>query len=207
MQYALRFSKLKGRGVYGCGTDLQGGGNRIAGKRSLSDSFQNWKGRTVYVGECCGSCDHHADAGERDRRFAPDYPLTIWIMSFLAVCGLVLAVMLFLLLIRQFRPELAPPLNLCITLFLTLSAIASIIPLVSYLQELELGKFELYLPYLMKSMGISLLSTTAADLCRDSGESAVATKQELLGKCEIVLLSIPLLKELLTLAHELMRFS
>ena len=35
MQYALRFSKLKGRGVYGCGTDLQGGGNRIAGKRQI----------------------------------------------------------------------------------------------------------------------------------------------------------------------------
>ena len=128
-------------------------------------------------------------------------------MSFLSVCGLVLAVMLFLLLIRQFRPELAPPLNLCLTLFLTLSAIAAMIPLISYLQELELGKFDVYLPYLMKSMGISLLSTTAADLCRDSGESSIASKLELLGKCEIVLLSIPLLKELLTLAEELMRLT
>ncbi|MBQ7325162.1 MAG: hypothetical protein IJW98_05425 [Clostridia bacterium] len=128
-------------------------------------------------------------------------------MSFIAVCGLVLAVMLFLLLIRQFRPELAPPLNLCLTLFLTLSAIAAMIPLLTYLKELEIGKFEVYLPYLMKSMGISLLSTTAADLCRDSGEGSIANKLELLGKCEIVLLSLPLLKELLTLAQELMKFS
>lgn len=128
-------------------------------------------------------------------------------MSFIAVCGLVLAVMLFLLLIRQFRPELAPPLNLCLTLFLTLSAIAAMIPLLTYLKELEMGKFDVYLPYLMKSMGISLLSTTAADLCRDSGEGSIANKLELLGKCEIVLLSLPLLKELLTLAQELMKFS
>ena len=128
-------------------------------------------------------------------------------MSFIAVCGLVLAVMLFLLLIRQFRPELAPPLNLCLTLFLTLSAIAAMIPLLTYLKELEIGKFEVYLPYIMKSMGISLLSTTAADLCRDSGEGSIANKLELLGKCEIVLLSLPLLKELLTLAQELMKFS
>jgi stage III sporulation protein AD len=128
-------------------------------------------------------------------------------MSFIAVCGLVLAVMLFLLLIRQFRPELAPPLNLCLTLFLTLSAIAAMIPLLTYLKELEMGKFNVYLPYLMKSMGISLLSTTAADLCRDSGESSIANKLELLGKCEIVLLSLPLLKELLSLAQELMKFS
>ena len=81
------------------------------------------------------------------------------------------------------------------------------IPLLNYLQELELGKFSEYLPYLLKSMGISLLSSTAADLCRDSGESAVATKLELLGKCEIIVLSIPLLKELLSLAEELMRIS
>lgn len=128
-------------------------------------------------------------------------------MSFIAVCGLVLAVMLFLLLIRQFRPELAPPLNLCLTLFLTLSAIAAMIPLLTYLKELEMGKFDVYLPYLMKSMGISLLSTTAADLCRDSGEGSIANKLELLGKCEIVLLSLPLLKELLSLAQELMKFS
>jgi stage III sporulation protein AD len=128
-------------------------------------------------------------------------------MSFIAVCGLVLAVMLFLLLIRQFRPELAPPLNLCLTLFLTLSAIAAMIPLLSFLKELEMGKFDVYLPYLMKSMGISLLSTTAADLCRDSGEGSIANKLELLGKCEIVLLSLPLLKELLMLAQELMKFS
>lgn len=128
-------------------------------------------------------------------------------MSFISVCGLVLAVMLFLLLIRRFCPELAPPLNLCLTLFLTLSAIAAMIPLITYLQELNLGNFDVYLPYLMKSMGISLLSTTAADLCRDCGESSIASKLELIGKCEIVILSIPLLKELLQLAEELMRLS
>ncbi len=128
-------------------------------------------------------------------------------MSLLSVCGLVLAVMLFLLLIRQFRPELAPPLSLCMTLFLTLSSLAVMIPLLTYLKELKLEKFEQYLPYLFKSMGISLLSATAADLCRDVGEGAIASKLELLGRCEIAALSLPLLQELLTLAEALMKFS
>lgn len=128
-------------------------------------------------------------------------------MSIFAVCGLVLAVMLFLLIIRQFRPELAPPISLCMTLFLTLSAMAVMIPLLSYLKELRLGTFQEYLPYLFKSMGISLLSATAADLCRDVGEGAIASKLELLGRCEIAALSLPMLKDLLTLAEELMRFS
>lgn len=128
-------------------------------------------------------------------------------MSFLSICGLVLAVTLFLLLIRRFSPELAPPVSLCLTLFLTLSAITAMVPLLTYLKELELNTFDTYLPYIMKSMGISLLSTTAADLCRDCGESSVASKMELLGKSQIVLLSLPLLRELLGLATELMRLS
>ena len=128
-------------------------------------------------------------------------------MSLFAVCGLVLAVMLFLLLIRQFRPELAPPISLCMTIFLSLSSMAVMIPLLSYLKELRMEKFEAYLPYLFKSMGISLLSATAADLCRDVGEGSMASKLELLGRCEIAALGLPLLKELLTLAEELMRFS
>lgn len=128
-------------------------------------------------------------------------------MNLIAVCGLVLAVTLFLLLIRQFRPELAPPLSLCLTLFLTLFAMAAMVPLLQYVQELELGRFHEYLPYLFKSMGISLLCATAADLCKDCGEAAVASKLELIGRCEIAVLSLPLLKDILTLAEELMRFA
>ena len=128
-------------------------------------------------------------------------------MNFLSICGLALADMLFLLLIRRFSPELAPPLSLCLTVLLTLAALAATVPLLSYLQELELGKFDAYLPYLMKSVGISLISSTAADLCRDCGESSIAAKLEMLGKCEIVVLSLPLLRELLTLAEELMRLA
>ena len=188
-------------------SDLQNSRDRITGKCCLSNTFQNRKGRTVNAAERGRCCDHYVNVGQRDCRSAANHSLVIRTMSFLSVCGLVLAVMLFLLLIRQFKPELAPPLNLCITLFLTLSAITAMIPLLTYLQELELGTFSNYLPYLMKSMGISLLSSTASDLCRDSGESAIASKLELLGKCEIIALSIPLLRELLILAQELMRYT
>lgn len=125
-------------------------------------------------------------------------------MSFPSICGLVLSVTLFLLLIRQFKPEYAPPLSLTLTLFITLAALGAMIPLMHYLQELELNAFGDYLPYLFKSMGISILSATTADLCRDCGENAVAGKLELLGKCEIALLSLPLLKQLLSLAVSLM---
>lgn len=125
-------------------------------------------------------------------------------MSFFAVCGLVLSVTLFLILIRQLKPEFAPPLSLCLTIFVTLASLGVMVPLMNYLKELSLDRFGEYLPYLLKSVGVSLMSSTASDLCRDCGENAVAVKLELLGKCEIALLSLPLLKELLELAVGLM---
>ena len=128
-------------------------------------------------------------------------------MSFVSVCGLVIAMLLFIVLIRRFSPEFAPPLSLCITILLTMSALASLLPLFDYLKELELRSFDAYLPYLLKSVGISVLSSTAADLCRDCGEQSIGAKLELLGKCQILVLSIPLLRELLELSGELMRLS
>ena len=128
-------------------------------------------------------------------------------MNFVSVCGLVIAMLLFIVLIRRFSPEFAPPLSLCITILLTMSALASLLPLFDYLKELELRSFDAYLPYLLKSVGISVLSSTAGDLCRDCGEQSVGAKLELLGKCQILVLSIPLLRELLTLSGELMKLS
>lgn len=124
-------------------------------------------------------------------------------MSLFAICGLVLSITFFMILIRQFRPEYAPPLSLCLTIFVTLAALATLIPLMNYLKEMELNSFGEYLPYIYKSMGISFLTSTSSDLCRDCGENAVAVKLELLGKCEIALLSLPLLKELMALAISL----
>ena len=44
----------------------------------------------------------------------------------------------------------------------------------------------------------------SAELCRDAGESAIASKLELVGKAEIIILALPLVRELLGLAGGLM---
>ena len=41
-------------------------------------------------------------------------------------------------------------------------------------------------------------------ICRDCGENAIASKVELVGKCAILLLTLPMLKVLLELAKEMM---
>ena len=57
---------------------------------------------------------------------------------------------------------------------------------------------------ILRCLGIVLLGKTAADLCRDAGESAVASGMETVVKFTILLLAAPTLQELLHLIQEVL---
>lgn len=55
-----------------------------------------------------------------------------------------------------------------------------------------------YLELMGKILGTAFLAGLAADIARDSGETALAAKIELAGKVIIIVLSLPVLKAVLT---------
>ena len=57
---------------------------------------------------------------------------------------------------------------------------------------------------LLKITGISILVQYAVNLCKDSGESAIASKIDLGGKIIIISLSIPLISASMTMLLELL---
>ena len=48
---------------------------------------------------------------------------------------------------------------------------------------------------------MTLLAQTTGDICRDCGENAVAGKIEFAAKCAIMLLSLPVIKNILSLSE------
>ena len=119
-----------------------------------------------------------------------------------AVCltGALLAVV-----VRRGSPELS--------LLLTLGAAAAVLlflaePLGELLDFLtELGERSgvpqrLFLP-LYKTVGISLVVRVGGDLCRDAGESALASAVETAGAVCALLAALPLLRAVLDLLMEL----
>lgn len=54
-----------------------------------------------------------------------------------------------------------------------------------------------YLETLWKSIGICYLTGIASDVCRDSGEGALASVAELWGRVTLLLLMLPMAKTLL----------
>ena len=57
-----------------------------------------------------------------------------------------------------------------------------------------------YLKLVLKSIGIALLTQFASDICRDSGQSALAGKIEFAGKLFIAVLALPVAKSLIEVA-------
>ena len=57
-----------------------------------------------------------------------------------------------------------------------------------------------YFKVALKSVGIGYITSFIADSCRDCGQSSMALKAELAGKCAIFILSVPLILSVLEIA-------
>ena len=88
---------------------------------------------------------------------------------------------------------------------LAISCISAINPIVAYITELgevfgEESGVASSVTVLLKALGVSLITHICATVCRDSGEGSIAQYVELAGKIEIVLLSLPLIGEIIDIA-------
>ncbi len=62
-----------------------------------------------------------------------------------------------------------------------------------------------YFKVALKALGIGYITSFAADSCRDAGQSALASKAELAGKCAVWMLSLPLVVSVLKIAVGLIK--
>lgn len=65
----------------------------------------------------------------------------------------------------------------------------------------EYGVDTSYFLVALKALGICVITGFVADACRDAGQSSLALKAELAGRCAVFILSIPLLTSLLQTAY------
>lgn len=63
-----------------------------------------------------------------------------------------------------------------------------------------------YLTVMLKGVGVALLTQISAGVCRDCGDSSVASAVEFAGKTEILLLCLPFIRRILEYASELASF-
>jgi len=105
------------------------------------------------------------------------------------------------LLLKAHRPEMALQISLVtgIIIFLViLGKITAVVDLLSsYAEKVNIDM--VYINTLLKIVGIAYIAEFGAEVCRDAGEGAIASKVELAGKVIIVVMAVPIITSLLDL--------
>ncbi len=118
----------------------------------------------------------------------------------LAVTGVCAA-----MIVKQWKNDFLPLLRLSLALLFAIAAVNTASPLVSCLSGLSrwdgIGG---YAEIMIKALGIAVLTQCCSELCRECGENAAATGVELTGKVEILLLCLPLMGDILSVAENLL---
>ena len=106
-----------------------------------------------------------------------------------------------IIIIKQYRPEFAIYISIIagvLILYIAMDKFNSIINLLQSISN-KAGINKTFLEILLKITGIAFLSEFAVSICKDSGESAIASKIELGSKVIIISMSIPIISNLMEL--------
>ena len=123
----------------------------------------------------------------------------------LRVCLLAVTALSLALLVKAWKSDFLPLVRIAAALAFALLLISAATPIISYVEGLiQSTSAAGYAPILFKALGIAILTQRCSEICRECGEGGIATGVELVGKLEILLLCLPLINEILTLARELM---
>lgn len=124
-------------------------------------------------------------------------------MSELKVCGIVFCALSLIVVFKGLKGEYSLFIRLAITIGITILTLTIIQPILTYIENITSNHLiNKYFPYLIKSVGIAFIVQITADCCNDIGEGALADGVSLFGKVQIVLISIPLITDLISLANK-----
>jgi stage III sporulation protein AD len=113
---------------------------------------------------------------------------------------------IIIVVLKQYKPEYSMYVSIiagAIIIFLSLDKITAIINLLTNLSK-KSGINAEYLGILLKITGIAILTEFAVSICKDSGESAIASKIDFGGKVIVISMSVPIIYALLEIILKIM---
>lgn len=81
-------------------------------------------------------------------------------------------------------------------ILILLSVVGMLSPYFDTIKSLDSDLPE-YASVMLKALGIGLITKFASDTCRDLGQNSIASKLELAGRAEILIVGLPVLKRLI----------
>lgn len=127
-------------------------------------------------------------------------------MDILHIVGIGVVATVLIVILRAQRPEIALQVSIMtgIIVFLLIAGkLAAVLELInSYTRKVNIDM--IYLTTLLKVVGIAYIAEFGAEVCRDAGESSIASKVELGAKVIIMVLAVPIITSMLDLIINIM---
>ena len=120
-------------------------------------------------------------------------------MEIIKIVGIALIALVIIIMLKQYRPEYAIFISILTGVLILILVMDRLTGIINLIQSIE-DKFSIntqFIALLIKITGISFLSEFAVSICKDSGETAIASKIEIGSKIIIISMSIPIISSLL----------
>lgn len=127
-------------------------------------------------------------------------------VEIIQIVGLGIIATVFIVLLKSLRPEIAMLVSIItgVAIFIIVAGkLSSIVGVLNGIAD-RAGVDMAYLSTLLKIIGIAYIVEFGAEICKDAGESAIASKIELAGKVAIIFLAVPIITALLDLIIKVM---
>lgn len=120
-------------------------------------------------------------------------------MEIIQIIGIGLTGVIIAGILKEYKPEFKIYVSLVVGIVIFFLAVDKLSEFINLIHILS-GKLNIsssFINILLKVTGISILTEFAVSICKDSGESAIASKIDLGGKILILSMSVPIIMSLL----------
>jgi len=127
--------------------------------------------------------------------------------NIIKICGIAFCTLAFVFVARSDGQKNTVPISAVAGMIILGIVLVQLYAIIDFI--VKISATTAYAPYvkvLIKTLGIALICETTSQICRDAGENSLADKVEFAGKVEIMFLCMPLIKGILEIAEEVLKF-
>jgi stage III sporulation protein AD len=127
--------------------------------------------------------------------------MDIFRIAAIGICGVVLSAVL-----KGYKPEFATYVIIATVMVIFLIVIYKLTAVFEFLSEIynQISYGKNFFPIILKVLAVAYIADFTAQICKDSGESAIAGKVELAGKVMIFYLAIPVMMAVMDLINKML---
>ena len=120
------------------------------------------------------------------------------------ICAIGIACAILCVLIKNARSEFLIPSRLSAVIIIFSFVVILINPILDFLKNTMGSTLPIdHMKILAKALGIAYMTQISSELCRECGENNIAFGIESAGKIEIIILSLPLISQVIEMSREM----